>query len=163
MTNLDITTQGTRTLMSDVPVVARLGDCGGEVWKVPANNVFLDLHPGVGRKKQVNSSTHHTHPQGWQFLCWGLLWGHIQTYLFWCTKQQRCSMNNWTLTPHRLQQLNHYSKHEPATLTRGLSCSEDLSKTYKVQNCFRNVLYLSSGFRTSGTYGESTDSSPSSA
>ena len=51
ITNLDITTQGTRTLMSDVPVVARLGDCGGEVWKVPANNVFLDLHPGVARRK----------------------------------------------------------------------------------------------------------------
>ena len=69
----NMATQGTRTLISDAPVVARLGDWGGEGWKVPAKNDFLDLHPGVGRKKQVNSSTHHTHPQGWQFLCWGLL------------------------------------------------------------------------------------------
>ena len=63
MTNLDVqyvatqdivqyrATQGTRTLMSDAPVVARFGDWGGEGWKVPANNVFLDLHPGVARRK----------------------------------------------------------------------------------------------------------------
>ena len=30
--------QGTRTLRSDAPVVARLGDCGGEGWKVPVKN-----------------------------------------------------------------------------------------------------------------------------
>ena len=33
--------QGTRTLRSDAPVVARLGDCGGdEGWKVPAKNLL---------------------------------------------------------------------------------------------------------------------------
>ena len=39
--------QGTRTLRSDAPVVASLGDCGGEGWKVPAKNYFCDLDKGV--------------------------------------------------------------------------------------------------------------------
>lgn len=32
--------QGTRTQISDAPVVAMLGACGDEGWKVPAKNFF---------------------------------------------------------------------------------------------------------------------------